>query len=172
MDNENEKENNGVNEPINLDDIFDEIDAEELEYKCDYIALADDATEQVALAYDDFGRCIAEYALAKDKLLSIKHLIEDKKNKMIAAGTVTGKNAEERAANAWIAIPEYDDLVVLESNANTARANLEISKTKLAAWKSRLDFYMQMVALVSSRPLLGDDGDDSWLDDFDEDCIS
>jgi hypothetical protein len=25
MDNENEKENNGVNEPINLDDIFDEM---------------------------------------------------------------------------------------------------------------------------------------------------
>jgi YD repeat-containing protein len=47
-----------------------------LEYKCDYIALADDATEQVALAYDDFGRCICEYALAKDKLLSIKLLIE------------------------------------------------------------------------------------------------
>lgn len=132
-----------------------------------YIELAGDATEEVAHAYDDLSKCIADYALAQDQLLAMKHLIEDKKNKMIASGEVAGKNAEERAANAWIAIPEYDDLVILESNANTARANYEISKTKLAAWKKRLEFYMQM--LGTFRDIWCDD---ALLDDYEEDCIS
>lgn len=136
----------------------------------DYTELAADAVEQVALAYDDLSKCIADYALAQDQLLALKHIIEDKKNKMIVAGEILGKNAEERAANAWIAIPEYDDLVVLESNANTARANYDISKTKLASWKRRLEFYLQMLEMVSSKHLWKTD--DEFYDDYDEDCIS
>lgn len=139
----------------------------------EYIELADDATEEVVLAYDDMSKCIADYALAQDQLLALKHLIEDKKNKMIAAGDISGKNAEERAANAWIAIPEYDDLVILESNANTARANYDISRTKLASWKKRLDFYMQMIDLYSHSHLWNiDDESDLEPYPYEEDCIS
>ena len=135
----------------------------------DYTELAADAVEQVALAYDDLGKCISDNALAQDQLLTMRHLVESKKNKMISAGEIVGKNAEERAANAWIAIPEYDDLVVLESNANTARANYDIAKTKLSAWKARLSFYTQMIDMLADSHLWSLDGE---LDYYDEDSIS
>ena len=161
-----------VNKEIDLSDIFDYSELP-MESKGigDYIALADNATDEVVMAYDALSKCIADYALAKDQLLTMKHLIEDKKNKMIAAGTVAGKNAEERAANAWIAIPEYDDLVVLESNANTARANYEIAKTKLSGWQHRVDFYMQMIVILAGSAA-DVSSDDDWIDDYEEDCIS
>lgn len=119
----------------------------------EYTELANDAVERTATAYEELNACIADYALAQDQLLTMNHLIEDKKNKMIAAGTIAGKNAEERAANAWIAIAEYDDLVVLESNAGTARANLEISKNKLSSARARLDYYMQMLSMLASNQM-------------------
>lgn len=135
----------------------------------DYTDLAADAVEQVALAYDDLSKCIADNASAQDQLLTMRHLIESKKNKMISAGEIVGKNAEERAANAWIAIPEYDDLVILESNANTARANYDIVKAKLSAWKARLSFYTQMIDTLADSHLWSLDGE---LDYYEEDCIS
>ncbi len=138
----------------------------------DYIALADEATDEVVTAYDALSKCIADYALAKDQLLAMKHLIEDKKNRMIATGEIVGKNAEERAANAWIAITEYDDLVVLESNVNTARANYEIAKTKLSAWQYRVGFYRQMIDVLvqNATDFLDDNG---WVaDDYREDPVS
>jgi len=138
----------------------------------DYIALADEATDEVVAAYDALSKCIADYALAKDQLLAMKHLIEDKKNRMIATGEIVGKNAEERAANAWIAITEYDDLVVLESNVNTARANYEIAKTKLSAWQYRVGFYRQMIDVLvqNATDFLDDNG---WVaDDYREDPVS
>lgn len=175
MNIECDNDDDGVNEEIDLNDIIGYIEAKvEIETAkgiSDYISLADNATDEVVLAYGDLSKCIADYAFAKDQVLTMKHTIEDKKNKMIAAGTIAGKNAEERAANAWIAIPEYDDLVVLESNANTARANYEIAKTKLSGWQHRVDFYMQMIAVLAGNATDIQD-DDNWLDDYDEDCIS
>jgi len=175
MNIECDNDDDGVNEEIDLNDIIGYVEVKgEIETAKgigDYIALADEATDEVVAAYDALSKCIADYALAKDQLLAMKHLIEDKKNRMIATGEIVGKNAEERAANAWIAIPEYDDLVVLESNANTARANYEIAKTKLSGWQHRVDFYMQMIAVLAGNATDIQDND-NWLDDYDEDCIS
>lgn len=119
----------------------------------EYIELAEDAMVGVTFAHDDLNKCIEEYANAQDQVLTLKHAIEDKKNKMITTGEILGKNAEERAANAWIAIPEYDDFVVLESNASTARANYDIAKSKLASWRTQLSFFMQMMEMLSSSPV-------------------
>jgi len=72
----------------------------------DYTELAADAVEQVALAYDDLGKCISDNALAQDQLLTMRHLVESKKNKMITAGESVGKKVAEPAPNACVTIHE------------------------------------------------------------------
>jgi len=122
----------------------------------EYIELADGAMDQVFTAYSDLSKRIAEQADAQLQLIEMKNAIESKKNKMIAAGEISGKNAEERAANAWIAIPEYDDLAVLEANAAVARANADIADANLSAWGRRLEFYSQMIDVLLAKPTLAD----------------
>jgi len=96
-------------------------------------------------SYAALNAAVEEHMNAEYDVYSIKNVVESKKNTMIAGGTITGKNAEERAANTWIAIPEYDDLVIAEQNALNTRAKLEIAKNNTMMCRRKIDFLSQAI---------------------------
>ena len=114
----------------------------------DYKQLAVKTLEDIKQLYQELNERILDYAEAEVKVEQTKSIIEQKKSSMIVNGEISGKNAEERAANTWVAIPEYDELVLREQAARFTRASLEVAKNKLSSAKRQHEFYLRMIDLA------------------------
>lgn len=115
-----------------------------------YVAKAEDALDNISKANTDMCGAMNEYTEAVSKLIAHKHLIESKKNNLIASGSIVGKNADERSASLWIAIPEYDSLVDLEISASILKNKIDMAKSNLEYWKSTLELNLTIIKELQS----------------------
>lgn len=97
--------------------------------------------EAVGEKYDEVRVALEEYGEASQNYDNMKSTIESKKNQLLSTGMVTGKNAEERAANLWVAISEYDDLEELNAGLATAKTRLEVARLELSKANDLKTYY-------------------------------
>lgn len=109
--------------------------------------------ETVNKKYDEVRVALEEWDEATQSYENMKSVIESKKNQMLSTGMITGKNAEERAANLWVAVVEYDDLEELNGRLIAARTRLDVARNELARANDLRVYYnlaiRAMTAIIS-----------------------
>lgn len=95
------------------------------------LVLAKAHLETIGEKYDEVRVALEEHGEASKNYESMKSVIENKKNQMLSTGMITGKNAEERAANLWVAIGEYDDLEELNARLIATKTRLDVARNEL-----------------------------------------
>lgn len=105
------------------------------------LVLAKAHLETIGEKYDEVRVALEEYGEASQNYDNMKSTIESKKNQLLSTGMVTGKNAEERAANLWVAISEYDDLEELNAGLATAKTRLEVARLELSKANDLKTYY-------------------------------
>ena len=138
----------------------------------DYMEIRDEAISGISEIANDLDKAygavsiyLSAYNQASEVVADLEREIESKKNNMIASGMIVGKNAEERAANTWVAIPEYDDLEVAKIEQARARVQLDIAQNDLSRKRRRYAHKTFMMS-QASRALELMLYDDSCADDF------
>lgn len=121
----------------------------------EYVKLAEKCIVDLSNAHTDIGVALAEHAGVTIAYNEMKQTIENKKNEMLSAGMVGGKNAEERAANLWVAIAEYDDLQELQSSLVRTKSNLEHAQNQLDYYKSCMSLYTLMIEVLAGLDING-----------------
>jgi hypothetical protein len=115
----------------------------------DYVKLVEQCFDDMKDLHAKYILAIEECAEANENYEQMKHLVESKKNQMLSTGMVTGKNAEERSANLWIAITEYDDLQELSAKVSSTKTELEIAKSYLKLANDKMSFYTLMIEVLA-----------------------
>ncbi len=95
------------------------------------------------------SEAILTYSKASVDVEKLKHIIDGKKNNLINSGMIAGKNADERAASAWLAISEYDNLAEAEATLIVAKNMLNIAEIASQEAKSALSLQSQILSVVN-----------------------
>lgn len=112
--------------------------------------MASDALHLIETENAVLIKALSDYAALSERVMKLKYTIESKKNNLFVSGSIAGKNADERAASAWVAIPEYDALAEAEAQMVVAKTAIDVATINANFAKDSFKYASQLLGLYPS----------------------